>query len=223
MATSKTLEYDICIAKKVSKSGDFYEVTRDDGWTFRLDSRHGIEPKEGDTLEMYGGIGHQIRGVCVNGKTAFFKGQAQIDAEHEKWRLETRARYAKEYSEYMEKIKDDPARETVDVSGMGGAYEHACQKMIEAGEAYLHKNPEFEFDHKEFKNVYGVCWSDSPQAKELDKALMKSVDGDSSGAMHQCVIGHLAFIHKNGRDAWLREFEKDRTYVLPLGLPAPSF
>lgn len=40
--------------------------------------------------------------------------------------------------------------------------------------------------------------------------------------MHQCVIGHLRFIHEKGRDAWLDKFAA-RVYGLPHGLPAPAY
>ena len=106
--------------------------------------------------------------------------------------------------------------ETVDISGFGGGYEKACQLMLRAGIKFLKENPDFHFDYQGFKEVYGLCWSDTPWCKELDKVLFDSTEksGGATGAMHQAVIGHLTYIHKHGYKKWLEEFPKGRRYIL---------
>jgi len=96
---------------------------------------------------------------------------------------------------------------TIDISGMGGSYEDGCQLMLLRGLKYLKEHPDFDFSvYKSFRNVYGICEGEGDRAKELDEVICKGVE--PSGAMHQAVISHLAYIHKNGHDAWIAEATK---------------
>jgi hypothetical protein len=105
---------------------------------------------------------------------------------------------------------------TVDISGMGGGYELCCQTMLLRGIAFLAQNPDFTFDkaYSGFKGVYGLCMSKNENAKTLDEVITKGTD--CTGAMHQAVIGHLSYIHKNGYEKWLSNFEDepDRIYEI---------
>ena len=96
---------------------------------------------------------------------------------------------------------------TVDISGMGGGYELCCQTMLLRGMAFLAQNPDFNFEgaYETYRGIYGVCFSETEQAKSLDEVITKNTD--CTGAMHQAVIGNLMFIHKNGYQAWLNEFK----------------
>jgi hypothetical protein len=96
---------------------------------------------------------------------------------------------------------------SVDISGMGGGYEDTCQAMLIAGKKWLAKHPEFSFDdYKSYKNVVGVVIPpDTELAKELDKVLSKAALGDMTGAQHQAVISHLAYIHNNDEEKWIQE------------------
>lgn len=221
-----TLQYDVVEVKEVTqdKDGGFH-ITGEDGWSLWLDAQQAkaITPKVGMAMERYGGIGHVIRGVCLDGVTMFFRGELQIKREHEKWVADRREGYRKDYAELMQKIKGEPTRKTADISGMGGGYERACQLMLFAGLEFLKGQPGFIWDYKEYKGVYGIAWSDSPQAKALDAEMMKAVDNDCSGAMHQAVINHLRFIHKNGFEKWLADMRPERLYTYPADLPAPTF
>ena len=96
---------------------------------------------------------------------------------------------------------------TIDISGMGGSYEAGCQLMLLRGLKYLKEHPDFDFSvYKSFKNIYGICEGEGDKAKELDEVITKGVE--PSGAMHQAVISHLAYIHKHGHDAWIAEASK---------------
>ena len=56
-----------------------------------------------DTAEFYGnGFGHDVEGLCINGKTVFFKGKIQQNREHEVWKEKTRKENAEEYEKLME-------------------------------------------------------------------------------------------------------------------------
>jgi len=106
---------------------------------------------------------------------------------------------------------------TIDISGMGGSYEAACQLMLLQGLKYLKEHPDFDFSvYKSLKNIYGICEGEGDKAKELDEVITKGTE--PSGAMHQAVISHLAYIHKQGHDAWITEAGKhkgSRIYEMP--------
>jgi len=102
---------------------------------------------------------------------------------------------------------------TIDISGFGGGYEAACQLMLVRGMAWLKEHPDFDFRaYKTYKNVFGLCSSTTSQAEDLDKTICAGLD--PSGAMHQGVISHLAYIHKNGYDKWLAEAQKHGRQVI---------
>ena len=93
---------------------------------------------------------------------------------------------------------------TWDLSGMGGGYEDMCQRMLWRGVAYLGEvKPPVAMWSKAhaYANIYGVLDTEGPDLKGLEDAIVRPGD-DCTGAMHQCVMGHLAFIHKRGMDAW---------------------
>lgn len=93
---------------------------------------------------------------------------------------------------------------TIDISGFGGSYEAGCQKMLMNGLKFLKEHPDFNWGgYKEFKNVFGLTMAESSEAEALDKAVCEGVD--PSGAMHSGVVNHLAYIHKQGYDAWIAE------------------
>lgn len=224
--------YNPLVKEKYEKHVLTDVVLRDGGfeikhgsWCFWIPTKRNpknIMPKIGDTAFFYGdGLGYTVLGIQLNDQLVFFTTREEEErnrrAQLEAWRQEGR----KKYRELMERIKDEPPFETVNVSGFGSGYERACQLMIQAGIRFLKEN-EFHFDYHTLKGVYGVCVSDAPWSKELDKALMDAVGGDCIGAMHQCVIGHLRYIYEHGYEEWLAQFPKERRYVYPKKLPPPS-
>ena len=191
-------------------------------WLPTVRNPHKIVPKIGDTAFCYGdGFGRPVLGLQLNDKLVFFNTREEHERDRQAMIRGWKERDKKKHVELMEKIKDEPPFETVDVSGMGSGYERACQLMIQSGIKFL-KDNEFHFDYYTYKGVYGICVSDAPWSKDLDKALIDAAGGDCSGAMHQCVIGHLQIIHKQGYDKWVRSFPKGRRYMYPKELPAPN-
>lgn len=91
---------------------------------------------------------------------------------------------------------------TVDISGMGGGYENACQRMLKAA-----------LDFPGSKNIGredfdGMGFAKSDKAKEMQGEMLKAVDNDCTGAMMGTTLGHFFYIQKHGREAWLAEIEK---------------
>jgi len=96
---------------------------------------------------------------------------------------------------------------TIDISGFGDSYEAGCQKMLLQGLRFLDDHPSFDWSgYYSYKNIYGICEATSDEAKALDSAICQGVE--PSGAMHQGVVNHLAYIHKHGYESWLAEAEK---------------
>ena len=101
---------------------------------------------------------------------------------------------------------------TCDISGMGGDYEQMCQRILHRGIAYLAEvQPPVEMWGKAtaLKNVYGILLTEGDDLKALENAIIRPGD-DATGAMHQCVMGHLSYIHKHGHDAWLEGLAQHR-------------
>jgi hypothetical protein len=85
-----------------------------------------------------------------------------------------------------------------------GLNEAGCQKMLLQGLQFLKDHPNFDFKvYTQYSNIYGICEGKGQDAKDLDEAVCKNID--PSGAMHQAVINHLAYIYKNGHDKWIQE------------------
>ena len=118
---------------------------------------------------------------------------------------------------------------TFDLTGFGGGYESTCQRMVWNGVRFLVANKmELAPVYKEYQNVYGLAISEGQDAEDLDKAIMAGIKG-ATGAMHQCAVGHIRHIAKNGYAKWFEmmkearekdgdketEFEYDKEFVLP--------
>lgn len=102
---------------------------------------------------------------------------------------------------------------SINISGMGGGYEAACQKMLFQGLRYLKDKPNFDWTgYATYRGVYGLCTAENADAKGLDEAICEGVD--PSGAMHQAVISHLAYIHQHGHEAWLEQAKKQGREVI---------
>jgi hypothetical protein len=118
---------------------------------------------------------------------------------------------------------------TIDISGFGGSYEWGCQRMLQLGIQFLKENPDFDFSgYKNFKNIIGIFAKEPENGKRLDEAIMNDIELKKhgvTGAMHQAVIQHLAYIHKNGYEKWVNAFMDmpDRIYEFeekyPYGCP----
>lgn len=217
-------KYEKHILDDVIIHKDGFEI-KHGAWSFWIPHEkniYEITPKIGDVAFFYGdGVGRPVLGIQLNDKVVFFRSRDEEEQRRQKMIESWKEKNKKEYEVLMEKIKDEEPFETVDVSGFGSGYERACQLMIQAGIKFL-KDNEFHFDYYTYKGVYGICTSDAPWSKKLDDALMEAAGGDCTGAMHQCVIGHLQYIHKNGYDQWLKTAKDERKYTYPKELPPPS-
>ena len=93
-----------------------------------------------------------------------------------------------------------------EISGFGGGYEAACQRMIVAGMKWFDENPDADPHFRGYENVYGIICDENEDAKALSKAVMGAVE-DCTGAMHQATIGHILRAHQRGWDAYVIEMK----------------
>ena len=106
---------------------------------------------------------------------------------------------------------------TCDISGFGrdGDYEACCQRMLWRGVAYLAEvQPPVSIWDQSRNYAYGVMHVEGTAIKALETAVMVGED-DVTGAQHQAVMNHLAYIHNHGVDGWLdaiRERRSDAVY-----------
>lgn len=96
------------------------------------------------------------------------------------------------------------------ISGFGGSYEEACQKMVVAGLEWLDAHPQADPQFKGYKNIYGIINEENDDAKALSKVVVDASGGDCTGAMHQASITHILWIKANGWDKYLTEIQKPR-------------
>ena len=89
-----------------------------------------------------------------------------------------------------------------ELSGFGGGYEEACRKMVVTGLEWLDAHPKADPQFHGYENIYGVIIEENDDAKQLSKAVVDATGGDCTGAMHQCTISHILWIHKNGWETY---------------------
>jgi hypothetical protein len=101
-------------------------------------------------------------------------------------------------------------KQTIDISGMGGGYEDMCQRMLWRGVAHLAESqpPVGMWEQAtQYRGITGIMTTDGAHLKALEAAMIHP-DDDVTGAMHQAVMNHLAWIHRHGVEGWLREAER---------------
>lgn len=94
-----------------------------------------------------------------------------------------------------------------EISGFGGGYEEACRDMLYSGLAYLDSKPNADLEGHTYEHVTGIFEADSPEAKELEDAVLSAVP-DCSGAMHSAAMSHCFFIAKQGWQKYVSEMKK---------------
>lgn len=97
---------------------------------------------------------------------------------------------------------------TFDLTGFGGGYEATTQKMLWNGVRFV-QGKNLQPVYLESKNLIGVAIAEGNEAEDLDKAIMEGID-DATGAMHQCAVGHIRYINKNGYAKWFKMMSEAR-------------
>lgn len=101
-------------------------------------------------------------------------------------------------------------QQTIDISGMGGGYEDQCQRMLWRGVAHLAEAkppPKMWKQATTYQGIYGIMMTEGDALKALEAAIIQPGD-DATGAMHQAVMSHLAYIHRHGVEQWLQDAQK---------------
>lgn len=81
---------DRYIVKEAKHHDDgWWTITSVDGWGFGINAdeaeKAGYDPKPGDEIILYGGIGKTIKGIVINGHVFRYKTRAQDEAERQEW------------------------------------------------------------------------------------------------------------------------------------------
>ena len=97
-----------------------------------------------------------------------------------------------------------------EISGFGGGYEDACQRMLDAGVKWLLANPEHgNLQAKHIDGVTGIFIPSNKPAEALSEAVIAAVKGEGvTGAMHHVVMQRLFWIANKGWDAYCEEMRK---------------
>lgn len=68
-----------------------WDILGEDGWSFFIYEKFGVEPKEGQALRVYGSMGRPIVGVDLDGEPVFFKTELEqaLDFAQMKLNFET--------------------------------------------------------------------------------------------------------------------------------------
>lgn len=92
-------------------------------------------------------------------------------------------------------------------SSMGEGYEEACHKLLDAALEWQELNPDKNPIFSSFTNVMGYTKDENEAAKEMEKHMLKIVDG-CSGAMFQQAVTHFYYIKQNGLDKYYEVLNK---------------
>jgi len=103
----KNIPYEISTIDKVKKYNDGYEITYDKCIGFFLSSKYGIPPKVGDKIEVYGKMGRAIKGICINGKTAYFKGEVETENDRVLWLKKYKEKKRSEFIKDKKQLDED--------------------------------------------------------------------------------------------------------------------
>ena len=216
-----SIEHRNSVLTRIDEDTRGYTVKQTNGSLVWIDKKHGVVPKVGDTITIYGQPYHWILGLAINGNILFLKTEAEKKLEIEAENRKEHKKRMQDYKVLMKKIKNETPFKTVNISGFGGGYEYNCQLMLRAGMKYLKVKKDFDWSgYETTRGIYGICQAKGNDAKKLDDVLLKA-SNDCTGAMHQCVVSHLRYIHKSGYEKWLKDC-KGRTYIYPKELPKPT-
>lgn len=100
---------------------------------------------------------------------------------------------------------------SVDISGFGGGYEKGCQQILWLGLEWIKDKPlEVWKGTYSFKDVTGLVHT-GEGLKEFDEMLYADPflkAGGMTGAMHQCSLSFVHYIHVNGYAEFIKKVEE---------------
>lgn len=91
---------------KVEEDGDYYTITKEDGWTFGLDKDecNGFVPHVNDWILTAEAI-NNIAGVIIEGHVIRYKSAKQVAADHEQFKKDLRLKRLEEYVAGIDDLK----------------------------------------------------------------------------------------------------------------------
>lgn len=133
---------DHVISGVVDEGGDYFAITRDDGWSIGIPKDAGIVPKVGDSIRYYGkGIGSTVRGIDINGQEVWYRTPEQ-QAEHNRQELE------KMEEEKRKKFAKAQSRLDLQYSELPRAFQSRLDR-------FRNNNPDFRVEFEDYEMM--VC------------------------------------------------------------------
>lgn len=112
------------IEKTEACSDGDYACLLDSGWSFYIFGKHGVIPKVGDKLTLWGkGIGYSVRGIAINDVVLYYKTEEEARIKHLK------DTYGKSIEDWLKRWDSGYSVWSVSMGGLGPGYEQAIQIM----------------------------------------------------------------------------------------------
>lgn len=137
MGFPKDSEYEEVTIQEAKKSGEGWTILRSDGWSLFMPGGDYPDPKDGDSLRVYGrSIGFPFRGLFLNGHKVFYRTAAE-DSRHQ-----DESSYGKDADDLLARWDARKSVFTVEMGGFGPGYEQALQiAMFEVLRSLLRMGP----------------------------------------------------------------------------------
>lgn len=93
-------KYEDTTIASVEPESDGWGITRDDGWSFYVPNKYGVEPKVGERVRFYGdGIGRPVRGLAIDGRVLYYRTEDEERAKFEREMAEMDAKRRQDFEE----------------------------------------------------------------------------------------------------------------------------
>ena len=125
------------ILEDVVEFEDRYELKFNSGTSLGLSKEHGVVPKKGNTVELYGGFGHPVRGVIIDGKVAYYRTPEEEQERHKAWVFEKNKKDKEEFEKNKEKL-----------NAQYDALPEVFQKRLDK---FRTNNPDFRWEYESYE------------------------------------------------------------------------
>ena len=175
-------QHEIKKITSVSKEGDSFCITTDDGWSLYCGDNCPIEPKPGMLAVQYGkGIGFQVRGLFIDGHKFWYRTEAEEKEHHET------SMYGVDAADWLRRWDAGDSVWSIEMGGFGPGYEQAIQ--ITAAEVLrwmLENKPDLDSEWAKYNG-------------EMGKVVGKLTEPlGLSGAQWGAAVSLAALLYKDG-------------------------
>lgn len=94
---------------EVNKQGKNYSVKMSDGFCVYIEGKHGVEPKVGMQIALWGKPFRTIRGIALDHNVLFYRTEAEEEARHKKWCEDEDEKRKRKFAKDKKKLDADYA------------------------------------------------------------------------------------------------------------------